>query len=139
MKIGTEVALLRFGHGAFDQKLHLLAQPAADDEIVFVEPERKGGPVKHFLSDVAVYLVLQFLGRGWAIPGTQELLRQTSDVSSRHHDLSVGYACTPADEAENGEQQAAQQQEVHQRLAQEPAQHGVRPPQPLGVYQIGEV
>ena len=28
---------------------------------------------------------------------------------------------------------------IQQALAQEPAQHGVRPPQPLGVYQIGEV
>jgi hypothetical protein len=65
MKIGTEVALLRFGHGAFDQKLHLLAQPAADDEIALSSPsERRSVSTS---SRTAVYLVLQFLGRGWAI------------------------------------------------------------------------
>ena len=125
LKVGTEVALLWFGHGAFDQKFHLLAQPATDDEVVFVEAKRKGGPVKHFLSDVAVYLALQFLGRRWAIPCAQELLRQKFDVGSRHHDLPVRYARAATEEAKNGKQQAAQQQEMHQRLADEPAQHGV--------------
>jgi hypothetical protein len=62
----------------------------------------------------------------------------TLDIGLAHDDLPIGNAGVRPAAPEDREQHAAEHQEMHQRLAQQPRQHGGGP-QLFGVYQIGEV
>ncbi len=72
------------------------------------------------------------------MPGPREPCGQAVDVGLAHDDLPVGTAGIGPAAPEDSEQHAAKQQEMHQRLAQQPRQHDGGP-QLFGVYQIGEV
>ena len=106
--------------------------------VVLVEAERERGAIQHLLADVILDLRLQLVRGGRAMPGPREPRGQAVDVGCAHDDLPVGDAGVGAAAAEDREQHAAEQQEVQQRLAQQPRQHRARP-QLFGVYQIGEV
>ena len=138
VEVGLQLGLLRLRHRVLDQELHLLPQAAADDGVVLVEAERERGAVQHLLADVVPDLRLQLVGGGRAVPGLREARGQAVDVRGAHHDLPVGRVALRPAAAEDGEQHAAEQQEVQQRLAQQ-ARSARHAPQPFGVYQIGEV
>ena len=120
-------------------ELHLLAQPAADHDVVALEAERQGLAIEDLLLDVVLDQAVELrLGRRPA-PGALEQLGQVLDLRCADHDPVRPLLGRLADHAEQHEQPGAQHQEMEQRLAQDLLQCGHRTPQPAGVYQIGEV
>ena len=52
LEIGTKLSLLRHWHRVLEQELHLLAQPASDDGVIFVQTERERGAIQNLLANV---------------------------------------------------------------------------------------
>jgi hypothetical protein len=121
------------------QKLHLLAQPAADHDVVALEAERQGLAVEDLLLDMILDQAVELRRGRRPAPGSPEQLGQIPDLGFGHHDLVRPLLGRLADHAEQQEQPGAQDQEMEQRLAQDLVQSGHLTPQPAGVYQIGEV
>ena len=120
-------------------ELHLLAQPAADHDVVALEAERQGLAIEDLFLHVALDQALELRLAGRPAPGSLEKLGEVLDLGFGHHDLVGPLLDLPADQAEQHEQPGAQHQEMEQRLAQDLLQSGHRMPHLRGVYQIGEV
>ena len=138
LEIGAQVGLLWRRHRVLEQKLHLLAQPAADDGVILVQTERERGAIQNFLADVIPDLRLQLVRGGRAMPGAREPRGQAVDIGLAHDDLPVGNAGARTRRARRSRtaRRRAPGNAPAARAAASPARGG---PQLFGVYQIGEV
>ena len=120
-------------------ELHLLAQPAADHDVVLLEAERECLAIEDLLLDVVLDQAVEFRRGRRPAPRALEQLGQVPDFRLGDHDPIRPFVGHFADHAVEQEQSRAQHQEMEQRLTQDLLQSGHRAPQPAGVYQIGDV
>ena len=120
-------------------ELHLLPQPAADDGVVLVQPERHRLAAIDFLLHPVPDQSLQFLAGGRTLPGAGEALRHRRDLPLRDDDLSRLVAAAFGHQTVGRENRGPQQEEMQQRLAQESFHRLAVRGYFAGVYQIGEV
>jgi hypothetical protein len=69
LEIGAQLRLLRGRHRVLEQKLHLLAQPAADYGVILVEAERERGAIQSLFANIVLDLRLQLVCGGRTMPG----------------------------------------------------------------------
>ena len=111
------------------EELHLLADAAADDGVVAVEPERRALAIEDFVANIVVDEAPELFRARRALPGAGEATGQILDLRRGDDDLAPAPLpfWRPDEEAE---QSRPEDQELQQRLLQQ-TRHGV--------YQIGDV
>jgi hypothetical protein len=103
-------------------ELEFLPQPAADDRVVPVKAERDRLPHENFFADVVLDQTVELLAGGRPLPRAAETLRKVADARFADDDLASD-GCRRPPPGIQREEQRAQQQEMHQRLAGERSQH----------------
>ena len=112
------------------EKLHLLPDAPANDDVVAVEARGAALAVEYLVADVVFDEAVQLLLRRRTPPGARESVGKIGDALRRNDDLR-GLRLLLADETVETEQRRSDHQEMQQRFPQKRAHQGV--------YQIGEV
>ena len=129
------LARLRLAPEVGGQELELLPEPAADDRVVAVQPERQRLAVVDLLADVVIDQPVELLGGRRAEPNPRPVLGEGLDRRRADDDLLAGRGRSIALRRPHQEQPGAGGEEEHHRLAEDRARHACD----HGVYQIGEV
>ena len=112
-----------------EEKLHFLREPAADDRVVLVEAERQRLAIEDLLVHPGLDEALQLL-RGWLGAALRDPREpDLTEVVCRELDAAVrfGRAAPRAHLVVAAEQHQPGEQELEQRLAQQPPDHDAQP------------
>ena len=74
------------------QEIHLLRQPALDDLVILVEPERHGFTRENLLAHPLLDQGAHLISRRWRPPLREPVHRQLAEIVLRQHDL-IGSVC----------------------------------------------
>ncbi len=120
------VARLR-GRHVLDDEFHLLAQAAANDDVVAIKPQRPALAIEHLVANVVIDEAAQLLRARRALPGAGEAVGQVLDPRRGNDDPRRLLRFLLADQIEETEQRCPEDEEVQQRLLQQ-THHGVCQP-----------
>jgi hypothetical protein len=113
LKIGSKLLLARFcGRHIFSEKLHLLPDAAANDDVVTVQA---GGPalaVKHFVVNVVLDEALQFLFARRALPCAGKTVRKVGNSGRRNNDPSGRFSFPLVDKLKEAKQSRAEHEKL---------------------------
>jgi hypothetical protein len=112
------------GRHVLGEESHLLRETTLYDRVVPVETQRHRFSVKHFLSDTLPHESGQFLGTGLPFPLRGEGYLELPEIIDRQLD-SPGTRCLSrirTHRSVNGEQEAADHDEMYQRFAEPTSQ-----------------
>ena len=118
--VGLQLRVRGLGVGDLRRyELHLLPQAPPDDHVVLVETHREGFPVEDLVADVVGDQALGLAGARRAPPDALERFLQAGDLAGRDDDLARRLAAAFVGEAVEAEEDAAEHDEMEERLAQE--------------------
>ena len=113
------VGRLDLGRNVAGEEFHLLSQPAADDDVVFVQSQRQGLAVVDLLSHPVADQALPILAGRRPLPRADEDLPRGRELASRDDDPPGRGGAAAIQQAVAGEDQGAEHDEVNERFLEQ--------------------